>query len=359
MPLLTAERLDKLARAANAAPSADNRPVFRLAVRGETLFVLAGDALHGPPAHRQLLGLISTGAALENLCLRGAQLGIALKTTLEAVVSPRGLIARLEASAMEPKCGDVLEAAIDHRQSNRSLRYRPPELTVAQQSALSAQAEAVDGASLEWLDTASRRRKALALLRAAESERFCNPTLHKELFESIRFEVGWRGPAGYGLPPGALGLSPPERWGFALLRHWPVQRVGNLIGLHRMIGFRGADLPCRLAPHLVAVTTIGATGDPDAVAVGRALQRVWLSAASMGLSCQVFAAPGLYAMEATTDVRPDLRYQLRQGWRVLCPGKSVWMVMRLGRARPMTVRAERSLATTLWASEAVENDRPN
>jgi hypothetical protein len=349
MTPLTAERLDQLARAANAAPSADNRHVFRLSVDGDKLYVWANDAFHRPPAHRRLLALLSVGAVLENLELRAARLGVALHTTLAPEIERRGPIACMEACLAEPELHNPLEASMDRRQSNRRLIYRGARLAPPQQAELAQQA-AVQDAALEWLDTALRRRKALALLRSAESERFRNRVLHRELFDSIRFDLLWDAEADVGLPLGALGLPAPERLGFKLLRQWPVQKLGNALGLHRFIGFRAADLPCRLAPHVVAVTTAGA-GDHDAISAGRVLQRAWLGATARGLACQVFAAPGLYTQEVASDVRPAVRVKLLEGWNLLCPGRAVWAVMRMGEAAPVPVRAKRAPTSALWTEK--------
>jgi hypothetical protein len=351
MTPLTAERLDQLAQAANAAPSADNRHVFRLSVDGDKLYVWANDAFHRPPAHRRLLALLSVGAVLENLELRAARLGVALDTTLAPEIERRGPIACMKARLAEAELNDPLEAAIDRRQSNRRLVYRGARLAPSHVAELAREAAAAPQyASLEWLDTAPRRRKALALLRAAETERFRNPVLHRELFDSVRFDLKWDADADVGLPLGALGLPAPERLGFKLLRRWPVQRLGNALGLHRLIGFRAADLPCRLAPHLVAVTTEGAD-DHDAIRAGRVLQRGWLAATARGFACQVFAAPGLYAQEVASDVRPAVRVKLLEGWNLLCPGRVVGTVMRMGEAAPVPVRAKLAPTSALWTEK--------
>jgi hypothetical protein len=349
MALLTPERLAELAAAANAAPSADNRHVFRLAVEGETLCMLDAPALHEPPAHRRLLGLISVGAAVENLMLRGARLGLALQPHVAAAAEPGSPLVRFSASAMSPSVvPDAIEAQIDRRHSNRQLRYRGPALSAGQREALGARCASVPGASVFWLDEPVKRRGALALLRRAEAERFRNRTLHRELFQAIRFDVGWHSSSDLGLPPGALGLPPPERLGFGLLRHWQLQRLGNLVGLHRLLGLRAADLPCRWAPHLLAVTTAGG-GEQDAVRAGQALQRAWLNATACGMVAQVYAAVGLYASEAAVDVVPKVRRALRVGWDHLCGDRTVWTVMRLGRAHEPCVRAGRPPVESLWA----------
>jgi hypothetical protein len=352
MALLTAERLAELAAAANAAPSADNRHVFRLAVEGETLCMLDAPALHEPPAHRRLLGLISVGAAVENLMLRGARLGLALQPHV-AAAAPGSPLVRFKVSAMPPSVlTDELEAEIERRHSNRQLRYLGPALLPEQREALRARCASVPGASVVWIDEPAKRRGALALLRRAEAERFRSRELHRELYQAIRFDVGWHSSSDLGLPPGALGLPPPERLGFGLLRHWQLQRLGNLVGLHRLLGLRAADLPCRWAPHLLAVTTAGG-GEQDAVRAGQALQRAWLGATAYGLAGQVFAAAGLYAREQAVDVPPGLRLKLRSGWGAICPGRTVWLVLRLGRAAVAPVRTGRPAAEQLWTAPGV------
>jgi hypothetical protein len=345
--MLTQDQLSALASAANAAPSADNQHVFRLARDGDSICLQADERLFAPPAHRRLLGLISVGAAVENLVLRGARLGLHLEPSLHRVTGVGAVLARLQVSPKAVPPPNPIEAAIEHRQSNRLLFYRGPGLPPEQRQTLDAYCAAVPGASLVWLDEPNRRRAALMLLRRAEAERFRNRTLHRELFDAIRFDVGWHASADRGLPPGALGLPLPERLGFGLLRHWWVQRLGNVFGLHQLVGLRAAYLPCRWAPHLLAVTTAGSS-EHDAFRAGQTLQRAWLSVTARGMAGQVYAAAGLYGRDEATDVRMRLRLELRRGWQHLCPGRTVWLVLRLGHAPAPPVRACRPAADLLW-----------
>lgn len=347
--LLTPARLAELACAANAAPSADNRHPYRLGVERNLLGIWPAADFARPPAHRRILSLLSVGAAATNVKLRAKQLGLAL-VPVERQLLPDGAIIAFRAESAAGGLADTewaLADAIERRQSNRRLRYRGPKLAATEQAALSGLASDVHGASVEWFDSASRRRSLLRLLRAAESARFSSHVLHSELFDSIRFDVGWDASVDHGLPPGALGLPKAERAGFSLLKHWPVQRLGNLLGLHLLIGLRAADIPCRFAPHLVAVTTAGHTDD-DALCAGQALQRLWLGAAAQGLATQVFAAPALYAHPQAVDVSAKLQTFLQGAWSALCPSRFPWCVLRVGIAPVSPVRAGRPPAERLW-----------
>jgi hypothetical protein len=290
------------------------------------------------------------GAVFENITLRGAELGLRLE--------PRGLLPSDAAAPLveftiletDPCRDDALAGAIEGRHSNRRLRFRGPSLEPAMQRAMSAQAGAVPGTELIWLDDPRRRNAALRLIRLAESERFRNRLLHQEMFESIRFDVGWRASATDGLPPGSLALPWIARPGFTLLRHWGIQRMANILGAHLFLGWRGADLPCRLAPHLCA---IAADGDLPAAAVGagRLLQRVWLHATTLGLGFQVFAASPNYALAGSTAVSTDLRHRLSDGWRALCPKRRPFIVFRMGVAELPACRAGRVDAQHLFVRD--------
>lgn len=346
MDLLRPDRLLSLAAAAVAAPSADNEHVFRLAAQGDRLLLWATPDLANAERARRILGLISVGAVAENLTLRARRLGMRLEPRWQLDRGAGAPLAEFHVGEA-PLADDPLERAIEQRHTNRRLRFRGPALAPPDQRAIEEDAASA-GASLAWLDEPPRRAQALRLIRLAETERFRNPALHRELFGSIRFDVGWRASAERGLPPASLELPAFERPAFALLRHWGVQRIANLAGTHRFIGFRAAYVPCRLAPHLCAIT---ADGDPEAAAVaaGRALQRVWLRASGLGLAFQVFAASALYALPGMDDIPATLARELAEGWERMLPGRRPYVVFRMGRADPVTARTGRPPPETVLA----------
>jgi hypothetical protein len=204
---------------------------------------------------------------------------------------------------------------------------------------------------LSWLDSPPRRRAALKLIRWAETERFRNRDLHRELFDSIRFDVGWHAPVDQGLAPATLELPWIERRGFAMLRHWAVQRVANSLGAHFFVGWRGADLPCRLAPHLCVISACGSV-ETAALQAGRLLQRIWLHTTHLGLSIQVYAASPAYALQGSTSIGPALRTRRAEGWSELCGADQVpFLVFRMGHAPRPEVVAGRPDPTNLMRQQ--------
>ena len=96
---------------------------------------------------------------------------------------------------------------------------------------------------VHWLDDSNVRSQVLAVVFRAERERFRSRRLHTELFDAIRFDVGWKGPAETGLPPGSLEVEPPLRAVFRALRHWPLQRVANTLGAAQLLALRAPGCP--------------------------------------------------------------------------------------------------------------------
>jgi len=191
------------------------------------------------------------------------------------------------------------------------------------------------------MDTREKRSAALRLLRLAERERFRWKPLHRELFKSIRFDVGWHLTAEEGLPPGALEVEIPFRPIFVALRHWSVMRLLNGIGAWRFLGWRVADLPCRFAPALGLLTV----RSPDCFFEGgRSLQRLWLKATAAGLAMQPFAAAGILPLQLRTSapaVPEDVLRELRDRLAALSDGGTGVAFVRLGWAGVPSVRSGR------------------
>jgi hypothetical protein len=321
------------------APSADNRHMLRFRIAADAILVRGSEEFERAPFHRRVLALISLGAVLENMVLRAAALGVESEVTGIDGGRAEAPLAELRFRPVAARA-DPLEAAIRSRHTNRRPFYRGPPLSEAERRQMTEDAEAVSGVRLLWLDSPDTRRQALRLVTIAETERFRCKSMHADLFSSVRFDVGWRGTASEGLPPGALEIEPPMRPLFKALRNWSVMRTLNLIGTHHFIGLRGAYLPCRTAPHLCALTT-SLDLDRGTVAVGRALQRVWLRAASFGMAFQPFAGAALLALEGYRDVAEATRQRLRSEWMSVCGSALPLMMFRIGRAGRPSVRSAR------------------
>lgn len=340
------EQWQAIARAGVMAPSADNCHVFVIEFAQGTLKLWPTPAFAGcRERHRKILGWISLGAVVENMRLQAA--AMAWRTNCRWGDGEREPLAELTLRPSMSALDVALAPAMAKRRTNRKM-YRGPELSATERAALDAAAAIVPGVRLHWLQGADRR-KVLGLIWRAESERFLRQRLHQELFSSIRFDLDWRRSCEQALAPGSLEVEAPMRPFFKVLRHWPLMRVMNGFGAHRMLGLRAGWLPCWQAPALGFLTTQG-EAEEGAVGVGTAFQRLWLQATQSGLALQPMAAAAVLPLQSDMDqgASAALRARLTDTWAEIAPAQTPLMVFRLGRASLATaVSGRRPLADHL------------
>jgi hypothetical protein len=396
------------------APSAENQLHLRFRVLRDSVQLLSTDvATWAERPHRKMLAWMSYGAVVENIALRSAALGWGLtvvwhaapaaaesasegrtneitqeatqdttqritqrnpqhitqeptavtaeatadSTTQSTAADSPQVIADLRWTASPnavPSPADAaLAAAIEQRHTNRRF-YRRAPLTADALHTLIDAAAAVDGAALQWLSAPARRTSALRAIRIAETERFRQRHLHDELFSTVRFELGWQRSTDDGLPPAALQVEPPMRPLFAALRHWPLMRALNALGVHHALGLRAGYLPCAFAPQLGLIVADAPNQPVSHALAGRAFQRVWLGAASLGLALQPMAAATVLTQQVAGNgwVSAAVQTQLQ---RLLAGLTDVpeanllpCMLFRIGHAPPPSaVAGRRSLDTYL------------
>ena len=283
------------------APSAENKHFLRFELGDKSFRLIATDPSSAALPHRRWLASMSHGAVAENMVLRASALGLGLEVRWVEPQPASGVVAEFHWGGTAPV--DALASFIDQRHTNRRFFNRAP-LAAPVLTRLTEAASGAPGAHMVWL-TDAPRTAALRAIRIAETERFLRPRLHGEMFETIRFDGGWRGEADEGLPLPALEVELPARAMFSAIRHWRVMRAMTLIGAHHALGLRTGYLPAALAPHVgVIVSDQARPGIPADAAAGRALQRVWLAAAGAGVAFQPFASPTALARQ-----RPG-----RDGW---------------------------------------------
>ncbi len=342
------EMVQALLQAGLRAPSADNRHTLRFAWRGDTLQMLSTDApTWAALPHRRLLAHLAYGAVLENLHLRSLELGLALHLRVFPDPAVPHRIAELQWTATSQRA-DPLSVHIEARHTNRRF-YQRARLPRAVIEPLNAAALQVPGTQLRWLDTPTQRSAALRAIRLAETERFKQRELHRELFSAVRFDVGWRDSADAGLPPGALEVELPMRAPFAALRHWRLMRGASWLGLHHALGLRAGYLPAALSPHIGLVLAEEGAGAVPAAALqaGRAMQRVWLAAQAQGLALQPMAAATVMMVQEPVGgwVRSKVRSRIEAAMQFATPdlqGHKPCLLFRLGKASAPTVTACRT-----------------
>jgi len=336
-------------RAGIAAPSADNSQPWRFAWSGDDLDVRIDAGRSGGVSDtRYVLSDLAAGACLENMLIRARSLGYAAE--LQSFPHPDDGLQVARIRWRHNPGGDESEplaTAIERRHTDRRFPWRGP-VAGDTQVRLDEQAQRVPGQRLWWPQTTRERKAALKVIRQAETLRFSSPTLHAELFSSIRFDAGWHGVCEEGLAPATLAVEPPLRPAFSVLRRPATMALFNRLGAASTLGWRSAWLPIRLSPAL-CLLVVPSTARSDVLAGGRALQRVWLQATLEGLSVQPYAAAGVLSL-GFVPIEPAFQRslsRLRAALGELCaPGRGL-VFLRLGNARsaPRVRSGRRALAS--------------
>ncbi|UJM91457.1 hypothetical protein LRK24_05940 [Rhodanobacter denitrificans] len=318
-----------------AAPSADNSQPWRFEWRGDDLDLRIDASRSGHVSDtRYVLSDLAAGACLENMIIHAGSLGYVADLQPFPQPDDELWVARIRwRRDRERALPEPLAAAIEQRHTDRRFPWRGP-ITTATQARLDAQARLIPGQRLWWPQTARERNAARSVIRQAETLRFKSPTLHAELFSSIRFAAGWHTTCEEGLAPMTLAVEPPLRPAFQAMRRPAVMSVLNRLGAASVLGWRSAWLPIRLSPGL-CLLVIPSTARSDVLAGGRALQRVWLQATLDGLSVQPYAAAGVLSL-AFVPVEPAFQQTLSRLGSALhdlrAPGYGL-VFLRLGHAQ--------------------------
>lgn len=345
-------RVDIL-RAGIAAPSADNSQPWRFAWRDDDLELRIDASRSGRVSDtRYVLSDLSAGACLENMLVYAASSGYTADVQVFPTPADELLVARVRWRGGTIADGaKALADAIPRRHTDRSFPWRGPIATDTQ-ARLAEQVRRISGPRLWWARTADERKAALAVISRAEALRFRSPTLHAELFSSIRFVAGWHDACEEGLAPATLAVEAPMRPLFQALRRPALMAAFNRLGAASILGWRSARLPIRLSPGL-CLLVIPSTTRADVLAGGRALQRLWLQATIEGLSVQPYAAAGVLGL-GFVPVEPEWHTELSRlasAMHDLCaPGYGL-VFLRLGHARsPARVRSGRRQPDSFGAS---------
>lgn len=341
---ISTEQLNFLLKCAIQAPSADNKHPIRFVLREQSILVYHDRTEWKELGYKRVLDLLSLGSLAENFAIAANSLGYSADFHLLPDARQPGLVLRI--SLLKPNNptfnDNALCEAITLRHTNRRVWFRGPALNASELAQLENAVKTQPASRLSWLDTTSKRKHALALMRSAETARFYNRLLHEELFSAIRFDIGWRQACQEGLPPGALGIERPLRGVFTLLRYWPVMRAAHFLGLHHLLGIRASYVPAKLAPNL-GLLSVKNTDNASVFAAGRAFQRLWLTATQQGRVLQPLPAAALYALEGVEaeGIPTKLHQRLAAGWRAVFGADTPLMLFRVGRASPTLITAGR------------------
>src|SRR5690242_4560207 len=255
------------------APSAHNTQPWLLGYTEESVELRLDTARElpaGDPTRRDLF--LSLGALVEAVLIAAAEAGIAVRFAVDVDVSQQLLGAFVPADA--PYETPFTAADLERRQTSR-LAYAPQRLSADD---LAAARQHV-GAGRELHDLAARDIVELAV--AGDRHLYDSPPVVAELRRWLRLSRRDPRYEQDGLSYECLALSRGQAAAVAVVLHPRVYPAVRALRLHRAIAAAGAS-PLRKEGSVLVLA--GADGTPaEMLEHGRALLRVWLALAGLGL----------------------------------------------------------------------------
>ena len=265
----------ELARAARAAPSADNSQPWQINYADQVLELGYASRVVGAtfPAEHHATRL-AMAACVENI----VQAGRVIEVGLEQLPADNSHYARFRLDSVptdSPALPDTHPLFLRHTNRFSFLRQPIPKSTIDTVMPLRE-----GGSVVRVLADAQEIAALSTAVRLASSVRFSTQQTHELLAGSLRFSAS-DVECGDGLDVATLNLPPGGRALLKFTREWRSMERLNKFGLYRIFARAEAD-PVRKAPLLIAIVG-GSAND-----AGRLMQRVWILLNGSGVAVQPY-----------------------------------------------------------------------
>jgi nitroreductase len=274
--------IERILHAGNQAPSGENCQPWCFVVRDQAIEVhMLPERDQSAYSWGQRASYLATGAVIENIVVAAST----ERYRAEAYYFPNAKddshIATIEL-AKDPRLQvDPLAAFIDTRISNRK-PYKKGSLTDEECTAL---IRAAGGEESFVLIENPEELKRLGRVGATNEEvMLANQSLHNFFFSHVSWTKEEDEKKKIGFYIKTLELPPPAQVMFKAFRHWSVMSKLSKIGFNRVVAKQNAAT--NASASAMGALMLERTEPLDFVKVGRAVERLWLTATSLGFAFQ-------------------------------------------------------------------------
>jgi nitroreductase len=352
-PELSVDDIRTLVSYATLAPSAGNVQPWRFISKGNTIRCELDESRAWVFLDfERSATYVAFGAAVENMALAAAAMGIDAdirpfpdasdpRVICDVVLTP----GRGEEDGPAP---DSLASQMARRATNRKYASRVPLPEDAVTDMKGAAEEA--GARFLLVTKDEELTEIASLIGAADRVMYLSKRLHHELTHELRWTQKEVEATRDGVDVATMELSPPDLAGLRLAMSWPGMELLGKVGGGRAM--EDASRKAIDASSAVGVV-VGEGTSPEAYfKAGRALERVWLTAAAHDLAMHplsgmvyLFARVERGGGEGLSEGEVETLKGLRERYLKLfdvAPGKEAEVLLfRLGVADPPTLRSLR------------------
>ncbi len=279
--LISEEHVVKIIHSGILAPSGDNCQPWQVYFHESKLYLknieTRDRSLYNT---KNIASFIAFGAMIENMDMTAKSLGYDMSVALFPYGENSQIVAVLDFSVAESK-DDPLLRFLDKRCVNRK-KYKPKKLEPDARNILLADASDFKDAELHVIEDDDRKRKMSKIISINDRILFENRNLHSFLFDHLRWSRKEVESSRDGMSIESLELGKGQSSMFKLLSSWNMVRFLNIIGFSRSVPLQSYFL-CKGSSALCMLLMKG-KGEEIYVNGGRLIQRLWLTATSLGLS---------------------------------------------------------------------------
>lgn len=346
---MEAKTLTTILQQAVQAPSGDNSQPWRF-VWSEPDRVLS---LYNLPDndnpvfnYKQRGSFIAHGALLENIQLLAQTVGYQTHMELLAGSTSDDLVAKITFTETNTEASS-LASYINQRSTNRK-PYQSRSLTAKEREALLH--VDTEGITLTLEQEEAGKEQLAHAVSTAERVMLEYKPLHDYFFDMIRWTSAQEQKKGSGLYVKTMELLPPQLLIFKLYSFWSIAHILNKLGLPAFIAKENAKIYKQASAFLLFANSEHTPA--SYVKLGAALQRVWLTATSLGLSVQPVAGIiYLYqrlAGELHANFTPHQAELITNAYGSItnvfkAEPENLRMLVRIGQGEPPSARAQKHL----------------
>ncbi len=339
--------IEKIIKDGTLAPSGENCQPWKFSVSGDRISIY-----NLPEADRSLYNskqkgsYIAHGALIENIALSAARYGYDAAVELFPTPAVPNLVSVITLKKATPKI-DPLYQYLEKRCTNRK-DFSGKKLSTEQKNALIAAARETGFGELRLIDDAPSLAKLAPALAVNDRLIFENKLLHDFFYGHILWKDEEQDKAG-GFYIKTLEFLPHQLKGVQMMKKWPVLKIMNKIaGVSKMIAKENAAKYA--ASGTLGAIVVNGDASKDFVNAGRAVARVWLRAASLGLSVHPCTGVVFFNEQikdgGAANFSEAQRLMIDEAYKQIvsvfgAEGKTIPMLWRLGFADAPTARSMR------------------
>lgn len=299
--------IERILLAGNSAPSGENCQPWHFTVRGDDVEIrLLPKRDQSAYSWGQRAAYLACGASIENMAVAASAEHYRAAARYFPSETDTWHVATLSL-AKDPSVGlDPLAPYISARISNRK-PYRKDPLVPAERSALMA-APAASHGDFALIETSEEISRLGRVGSTNEEVMLTNRSLHQFFFSHVSWTKEEDEEKKVGFYIKTLELPPPAQVMFRIFRHWSVMRFLGAIGFNRIVARQNGAT--NAAAAAIGALMIKSTDPLDFVKAGRAIERLWLTATSLGLSLQPLT--GVLFLKLKIDAGEDAIFSPRE-----------------------------------------------